>query len=134
MKPPYNQPMDSETKQRLAHTGEIGLVACAIRLRAARLSINLTQLQLAQAIGAKRTTNISNMEQAITYPNRELMSFLWREHRIDFNFMMSGHYAQLPGDVQDRLFPALEVANNEWDQKEGLSRSGKTQPHGQPQT
>lgn len=126
--------MNSDQKQRLAHTGDIGIVACAIRLRAARIAVGLSQLQLAHSLGLKRTTNISNMEQALTYPNRELMSYFWREHRIDFNFLMSGQYAQLPGDVQDLLFPALEAANNEWDQRESSSRSGSAAQSKQPQT
>lgn len=109
--------MNSDQKERLAHKGDMGIVACAIRLKAARLAAGLAQTQLASALGLKRTTNISNMEKAHSFPNREIMSYFWREHRIDFNFMMVGHYAQLPGDVQERIFPALEVANNEWDQK-----------------
>lgn len=108
--------MTSDEKEALARTGDMGIAACAIRLRAARHVASLTQTQLASALGWKRTTNISNMEKAHTYPNREVMSYFFREHRIDFNFLMSGHYAQLPGDVQERLFPALEVASNEWDQ------------------
>lgn len=108
--------MTSDEKQALARTGDMGIAACAIRLRAARHAADLSQTGLANALGLKRTTNISNMEKALTYPNREVMSYFFREHRIDFNFLMSGHYSQLPGDVQDRLFPALEVAGNEWDQ------------------
>jgi DNA-binding XRE family transcriptional regulator len=108
--------MTSDEKQALAHTGDMGIAACAIRLRAARHAAQLTQTDLANALGLKRTTNISNMEKALTYPNREVMSYFFREHRIDFNFLMSGHYAQLPGDLQDRLFPALVIACSEWDQ------------------
>ncbi|SIT11327.1 helix-turn-helix domain-containing protein [Paracoccus saliphilus] len=108
--------MNSEQKHSLAHTGDMGIVACAIRLKAARYAANLMQTELARSLGLKRTTNISNMEKAHTFPNREIMSYFFKEHRIDFNFLMSGHYSQLPGDVQDRLFPALEVANSEWEQ------------------
>lgn len=108
--------MTSDDKHALARTGDMGIAACAIRLKAARQAAGLTQTQLATALGLKRTTNISNMEKALTFPNREVMSYFFREHRIDFNFLMSGHYAQLPGDVQAALFPALEVASNEWDQ------------------
>lgn len=113
--------MNSEQKAQLAHTGNMGIVPCAIRLKAARIAAGLTQKQLAAAIGAKRTTNLSNMELALSYPNRDVMAYFFREHRIDFNFLMSGHYSQLPGDVQERIFPALEASNSEWDQRE---RSG----------
>lgn len=114
--------MNSEQKERLAHKGKMDIVACAIRLKAARLVSELSQKQLADALGLKRTTNISNMELALSFPNREVMSYFFREHRIDFNFLMSGHYSQLPGDVQARLFPALEASNTEWEQREGLDR------------
>lgn len=113
--------MNSELKERLALTGRMDIAACSIRLKAARFAANLTQKQLADVLGLKRTTNISNMELALSYPNREVMSYFFREHRIDFNFLMSGHYAQLPGDVQDRLFSALEASNSEWDQRENSS-------------
>lgn len=126
--------MDSKQKQQLAHTGSLDAAASAIRLRAARMAAGLSQKQLAKALGMPRTTNISNMERALSFPNREIMSFLWREHRIDFNFLMSGSYAQLPGDVQDRLFAALEVANSEWDQKEGSGRDPASPRPPQPQT
>lgn len=111
--------MTSDDKERLAKTGDMGAAACAIRLKAARLSTGMNQRELADALGLQRTTNISNMEKAISYPNRETMNYFFKEHRIDFNFLMSGHYAQLPGDVQQRLFPALEDATSEWEKTEG---------------
>lgn len=114
----YEMSMNTEQKQALARTGDLSIVACAIRLKAARLMSGQSQMEVARHLGLKRTTNISNMELALSHPNREIMSYFFREHRVDFNFLMSGHYAQLPGDVQERLFPALEVATNEWDQRE----------------
>lgn len=120
--------MNTDQKEKLARTGDMNIVACAIRLRAARVVAKLTQQQLAEALGNKRSTNISNMEKALSFPNREVMRFFFREHRIDFNFMMSGHYAQLPGDVQDQLFPALEAASSEWDQTEGSGQSASARP------
>lgn len=101
----------------------MGLAATAIRLRAAFLVSGLDQhLDLARAAGISKTV-LSNAMAGSTYPNRDLMKYLYRAHRIDFNFLMNGDFAQLPGDVQDRLFPALEVANSEWDQRESSDRS-----------
>lgn len=112
----------------------MGIAACAIRLKAARLAVNLSQKELAEALGLKRTTNISNMELALSYPNREVMAYFFTEHRIDFNFLMSGHYSQLPGDVQAALFPALEVSNTEWEQREGSDRHPASLRQTQSQT
>lgn len=40
--------MDTDTKHRLARTGDLGLEACAIRLRAARYASGIsTQMELA---------------------------------------------------------------------------------------
>ncbi|WP_206612984.1 helix-turn-helix domain-containing protein [Paenirhodobacter populi] len=125
--------MDSDEKHRLAKFGEVGLEACAIRLRASRKVTGLQQKEMAAAAHVSKSV-LNNAEMGLTYPNREIMQYLYREHRIDFNFMMAGLYAQLPGDVQERLFPALEVASNEWDQKERSGRSRTSQRQAQSQT
>ncbi|MGO4854903.1 helix-turn-helix transcriptional regulator [Phaeovulum sp. W22_SRMD_FR3] len=110
--------MDFEQKQRLAHQNDMGLAACAIRLRAARAFTGLSQQNLAKEIGTTKQV-LNNAEAGLTHPNRTVMKHLYRAYRIDFNFMMNGDFAQLPGDVQEKLFAALEAANNEWDQREG---------------
>lgn len=126
--------MDIQEKSRLAHENETGLEACAIRLRAAfRVSGLAKHADLAKAAGVSKTV-LSNAMNGLTYPNREVMSYLYRGHRIDFNFMMIGLFAQLPGDVQTLLFPALEDAAREWDQKEGSDRSQVKTRHVQWQT
>ena len=71
---------------------------------------------LAADIGVGKTT-LSNAENGSTYPSRHMMRHLYRAYRIDFNFMINGDFAQLPGDVQDKLFAALIEANDEWDRK-----------------
>ena len=72
-----------------------------------------------------RVTNkvLSNAENGLTYPSREILSTFWRSYRIDFNFMINGDFATLPADVQERLFPALEAATNEWGRKEGSDQA-----------
>ncbi|QRZ14706.1 XRE family transcriptional regulator [Paracoccus methylovorus] len=113
--------MDIETKAKLARLNDMGLEATAIRLRAAFVASGLQQQKdLASAAGISKTV-LSNAMAGSTYPNRDLMKYLFRAHRIDFQFMMNGDFAQLPGDVQDRLFPALEAATSEWDRKESSS-------------
>lgn len=108
--------MDTDTKEALAHLGKTDNVASAIRAKAARLAIGLSQPQLGEKIGKGKST-ISNVEKGLSHPGRDLMIYLSREHRIDFNFMMAGHFSQLPADVQDVLFPALATVNSEWDQE-----------------
>ncbi|MDS9468191.1 hypothetical protein RGQ15_11500 [Paracoccus sp. MBLB3053] len=116
-----NAGMDIETKTKLAHLNDMGLAATAIRLRAAFLATGIPQLQeFARAAKISRTV-LSNALSGSTYPNRDVMKYLYRSHRIDFNFIMNGDFSQLPGDVQEKLFPALEVAKNEWDQRESSS-------------
>lgn len=131
----YKFGMDTATKLRLAHTDKSDLAACAIRLAAARLVTGLRQNEMAIAIfGADRRTKINNMERGLNYPSREVMTWLFRNHRIDFNFMMLGLYAQLPGDVQEVLFEKLVIANNEWDRKEHSNPGQAGRLTSQPQT
>ncbi|MFC3569176.1 XRE family transcriptional regulator [Paracoccus simplex] len=126
--------MNLEQKTALAHVNDMGLAATAIRLRAAFIVSGLKRHQdLADASGVSKTV-LSNAMAGSTYPNRDLLKYLHRAHRIDFNFMMNGDFAQLPGDVQDRLFAALEVANNEWDQREDSGRSQAAQRTSQQRT
>lgn len=124
----YKLTMTTDEKERLAMSGSIDLAACAIRLAAARIAAELLQKDVAAAIGKQRSA-IGNMEQGRSFPSVSVMRYFYREHRIDFNFVMHGDFAQLPSDVQSRLFPALEAAKHEWDQKHS-SNSG--QPVGRP--
>lgn len=92
--------------------------ASAIRLRAAFLVTGLDRRNaLAKAAGVSKTV-LSNAMAGLTYPNRDLMKYLYLAHRIDFNFLMNGDFSQLPGDVQDKLFPALLTATKAWGQTE----------------
>lgn len=109
--------MDIDTKERLAHVNDMGIEASAIRLHASRLTTpHVQQKDFADACGISKTS-YNNMEKGLQFPNRAVMLYLFRAHRIDFNFLMNGSFSQLPQDVQDGLFPKLEDANNEWDQK-----------------
>jgi transcriptional regulator with XRE-family HTH domain len=99
----------------------MGLEATAIRLRAARMAARMSQKNLALACDVSNTV-LNNAEMGLTSPNHKVMKYLYRAHRIDFNFLLNGDFAQLPGDVQSAIFESLEVATSEWDQKE---RSGR---------
>lgn len=113
--------MNLDEKTKLAHVNDMGLAATAIRLRAAFIATGLKQhIDFARAAGVSKTV-LSNAMAGSTYPNRDVMKYLYRAHRIDFNFIMNGDFSQLPGDVQDRLFAALAASNDEWDQREGSS-------------
>lgn len=115
--------MDLEQKERLARVADMGLEACAIRLKAALLFTGMRQMDMAAEARISKSV-LNNALAGLTYPSRDAMVYLHRAHRIDFNFILHGDFAQLPGDVQDRLFPALESATSEWDRKE---RSGQNQ-------
>jgi transcriptional regulator with XRE-family HTH domain len=112
--------MDIGQKESLSRLGDMGIVACAVRLRAAVKYADLSQKDFAHEAGVSKTV-LNNALAGLTYPGRDVMVYLYRAHRIDFNFILHGDFAQLPGDVLARLFPALESASSEWDQKE---RSG----------
>jgi hypothetical protein len=43
--------------------------------------------------------------------------YLFREHRIDFNFTMAGAFSGLPADVQERLFAELVKIDSKADPK-----------------
>lgn len=105
-------------KERLAHLQDMGIAACAIRLRAARGVTGLSQQEFAKECGVTKQV-LNNAEAGLTYPNRAVMKHLYRAYRIDFNFIINGDFVQLPGDVQDRLFEQLVLANDEWDRREG---------------
>jgi transcriptional regulator with XRE-family HTH domain len=99
--------MDINEKERLARRHDDSKAACATRLAAALATTGMKQKEIASQAGIGEA-NISNAKKALNYPTMPLMRWLYRGHRIDFNFLMAGEFAQLPADVQDRLFAALQ--------------------------
>jgi len=97
--------MQFEEKQRLARTGDMGDQAIKIRLIAARRAAGLSQKDMAHAAGITQTTY--NSQEVKGRPSLKAVRFLYQNHRIDFNFVYHGDFAQLPGDVQAALFSAL---------------------------
>lgn len=112
----YTGSMQVLQRERLARTGDMSLEACALRLRAARHYTGLPQIEVCRQSGVKKTT-YNNMEQALSFPSRDVMRWFYRTFRLDFNFLMNGDFAQLPADMHERLFAALQAAESEWDQK-----------------
>ncbi|MEY8801810.1 XRE family transcriptional regulator [Leisingera sp. XS_AS12] len=99
--------MDIDKKEQLARTGDVSPEAIRLRLLAARRTTGLQQLEVAKALGLKKTTFHSQESRGA--PSIATMKYYYRQHRIDFNFILHGDFAQLPQDVQDRLFAALEA-------------------------
>jgi DNA-binding XRE family transcriptional regulator len=109
--------MNIDEKEILTRKGDMGVEACAIRLIAARHATGAAnQKAFAEACGVG-ITSYNNMEKGRQFPNREVMRYLFRGHRIDFNFMMNGDFSQLPTDVFERIFAELPAAHNAWDRK-----------------
>jgi transcriptional regulator with XRE-family HTH domain len=103
----YKGRMDIDQKERVALRGDMGLIATSKRLKAARLIAGYdVQKKFAKDCGVS-ITSYNNMEKGMSFPNREVMKFLYRGHRIDFNFIINGDFAQLPLDVEQKLFDEL---------------------------
>lgn len=99
--------MDLEQKETLARTRDDSAEASAVRMKAVRFVAGLSQDDLALEVGLTKGT-ISGIEKGKSFPGRDLMKYFYRSHRIDFNFMITGEFSQLPSDVQDRLFEKLQ--------------------------
>jgi DNA-binding XRE family transcriptional regulator len=101
----YPVTMNIDEKEKLARTGDVSPDAIRDRLLAARKSIKMQQKDVAGEVGLKVTT--FNSQETRGAPSIKTMRYYHRQHRIDFNFILHGDFAQLPLDVQDRLFSAL---------------------------
>lgn len=106
--------MDTDKKATLSLMGRSDEAAVAIRMLAARKLAHLSQKELAGKV-SRQVSNISNIERAKNLPGWGIMLFFHHSHRIDVNFLMTGAYAQLPGDVQEELFPILDQICKETD-------------------
>lgn len=95
-----------ESREKLTLLGDTSPEAISIRLRAAREAAGYAQQKdFAAEAGLSATTY--NSQEKRGAPSITVMKILYRQHRIDFNFVLHGDFAQLPGDVQERLFEAL---------------------------
>ncbi len=124
--------MDIEQKERLARRGDMSRDAMAYRLKAAREATGMGPKALADHMGEGMTKQkLGNAERGDNEPPKALMRYFYRAHRIDFNFLIHGDFAQLPADVQERLFDVLEASANardpgqDSDQDEGERQFGQ---------
>jgi hypothetical protein len=108
--------MDVARLEKLARRGDASVEACAHRLRAAIRSSYRTVTAFAEASGQTQQA-VSNALGGANYPSHKGMLRLFWADRIDFNFSMVGDVRDLPGDVQLRLYVALEALENEVAQK-----------------
>ena len=100
--------MRFEEKETLTRQRDTSDEAVAVRLKAAVTVTGLRQNEIAAALNlSSKTLNSQIMKGR---PSIDLMAFLYREHRIDFNFVLFGDFAQLPSDVQAELLTALAYA------------------------
>jgi transcriptional regulator with XRE-family HTH domain len=99
--------MEIRRKDRLARVGDSSRDAAATRLRGAIAAIGMTQSEFARRSG-QNVSAVNNSVTALAFPSRKSLQELYRVHRIDPTFILFGDYGQLPLDVQDRLFVALE--------------------------
>lgn len=99
--------MKTTEKSALTRHGDWSDEAIAARLAAAVAVTGVQQQELAQSTGIPKTTLNTQIKKG--RPSVDFMTVLYRDHRIDFNFVLYGDYAQLPGDVQDQLLAALSA-------------------------
>jgi len=110
--------MNAVHKATLALQGDISKEAVALRLRAARAALtpSISQQEMAARLGILKQT-YGNWETGVAYPSLTGMRHFLREYRIDFNFLIHGDFSQLPFDVQEPLFAALEAEAAKRDRK-----------------
>lgn len=100
--------MTAEEKLKAFRTGDGSHEAIALRLRCARRAAGFVkQKQLADALGVSKTTYGHQEKQG--KPPISTIRYLYLNHRIDFNFILNGDFAQLPGDVIASLETALHA-------------------------
>lgn len=107
--------MDLDEKKRLSSNGNTSKEACTTRFLAARITTGISQKDFAKEMNAQ-SSNISNTEKGMQFPSRSAMHHLYGAYRIDYNFILRGDFAQLPSDVQDKLFDALVTLDKSQDQ------------------
>ena len=97
--------MDIEEKERLSRHRDWSDKAIAWRLKAAETLSGEKQKEVAASIGLKPQTLNSQIVKG--RPSISLMTYYYRNHRVDFNFILFGDVVHLPGDVQKRLLAIL---------------------------
>lgn len=97
--------MNIDEKEALTLRAVTSSDAIARRLRAARMVAEPKQKEFAALVGLNPKTY--NSQETKGAPSLKVMEYLYKNHRIDFNFVLYGDFLTLPGDVQTALFAAL---------------------------
>lgn len=102
----YKFPMKIEDSEQLARRNDTSDEAVSLRMQAARHAAGYASGKaLAEALNISYKTYHS--QESKGRPSRETMIFLYKNHRIDFNFILNGDVFHLPGDVRVALERAL---------------------------
>lgn len=102
-----NDGMKIDEKEALARYRDTSSEAIAVRLRAARSLGGGNQAEFAKEIGLAPTTY--NSQETKGRPSLDVLHYLYRNYRVDYNFILYGDFLQLPGDVQNALFASLRA-------------------------
>lgn len=98
--------MTIEEREKLFRLNDDSDEAVSIRLRAAREVAGFKrQRDFSEALGLNYQTYHSQEKKG--RPSPSTVRFLYRNHRIDFNFVYNGDFLQLSGDVQAALEATL---------------------------
>ncbi|PIL20411.1 hypothetical protein P775_09740 [Puniceibacterium antarcticum] len=101
--------MTHDELEKLFRHGDTSNEALRVRLIAARRAVNLEQKEVADATGVAKQTYHS--QEARGAPSIKTGRYFYRAHRIDFNYLLYGDFAQLPNDVVESLTQALASQN-----------------------
>ena len=103
--------MTIEERTKLFRLNDGSDEAITRRLRAAREIAGFNrQKDFSEALEINYQTYHSQEKRG--RPTHSTVRFLYRSHRIDFNFIYNGDFSQLPGDVQAALEKALCAADS----------------------
>ena len=98
--------MDIEQKEELARWRDWSDEAISTRLVAARLAAGYPRQKDFAALFRLGATTY-NSQEIKGRPAIKVVQYLFRNHRIDFNFIYHGDFLHLAPEVQAALFEAL---------------------------
>ncbi|MCB5199045.1 helix-turn-helix domain-containing protein [Loktanella sp. TSTF-M6] len=105
--------MDIEEKEHLTGFRKNDDGWIARRLVAARTVAGFSQKAFAEHLGIKTTTYATQEKRG--RPDMSVLRYLYRNHGIDFNFMLNGDFHHLPPTLQTALFEALASLAPDYD-------------------
>ncbi len=82
--------------------GDVSIEACAHRLSIVLEALGISQSDLASAVGFQNSS-ITNMVKARQFPSRDVMTYLYFQYGVDFNYMFVGDVANLRFSLIQKL-------------------------------